>query len=217
MDLAVIADNAAFMAAGLVVTAQLALIALSGGLLLGLLLAAGRLSRVAWFYYPASLYVHFMRGLPLILVIFWIYFLFPVLTGNKLDAFWAAAVSFIVYEASYFAEIVRAGIQSIPHGQAQAAIASGLTRWQSARYVILPQALRNMVPSLVTQAVIIFQDTSLAYVIGLRDFLRRINLVDAREARSVELYLFAGLVYLIVCSAGTLLSHRLEKRRQHAV
>ena len=160
MDLAVIADNAAFMAVGLVVTVQLALIALCGGLLLGLLLAAGRLSRIVWFYYPASLYVHFMRGLPLILVIFWIYFLFPVLTGKKLDAFWAAAVSFIVYEASYFAEIIRAGIQSIPDGQAQAALSSGLTTWQSARYVILPQALRNMVPSLVTQAVIIFQDTS---------------------------------------------------------
>jgi glutamate/aspartate transport system permease protein len=214
MDLAVITNNFKFILGGLASTSELALMTIIGGLLLGIILAMARLSSRPWLYYPSTLYVHFFRGLPLILVIFWLYFLSPVITGRSLDEFLAAVISFIVFEAAYFAEIIRAGIQSIPSGQAMAGYSSGLTSFQCARYVILPQALRNMTPALVTQAVVIFQDTSLAYVIGLREFLRRVNLVDAREARSVELYLFAGLLYFTFCSAGSLLSQRLENRRQ---
>ncbi|WP_319407701.1 amino acid ABC transporter permease [uncultured Desulfosarcina sp.] len=214
MDTGVIVDNFDFMMGGLGLTVQLAAITIACGLILGTLLASARLSSRFWLYWPATLYIHFFRGLPLILVIFWLYFLFPVITGKSMGAFAAAIVSFIVFEAAYFAEIIRAGIQSIPKGQSMAARASGLTNVQTARYVILPQALRNMVPALVTQSVVIFQDTSLAYVIGLREFLRRVNLVDAREARSVELYLFAGVVYFAVCSAGSLASQRLERGRQ---
>jgi glutamate/aspartate transport system permease protein len=214
MDLTVITNNFEFMLGGLALTFQLALMTMAGGLLLGILLAMARLSSNPWLYYPATLYIHFFRGLPLILVIFWLYFLSPVITGRSMDEFLAAIISFIVFEAAYFAEIIRAGIQSISKGQSMAAYSSGLTFFQCARHVILPQALRNMVPALVTQAVVIFQDTSLAYVIGLREFLRRVNLVDAREARSVELYLFAGLVYFVFCSAGSLASQRLENRRQ---
>lgn len=214
MDLSVITNNIKFMLGGLTLTLQLALMTITGGLLLGIILAMARLSSRTWLYYPATLYVHFFRGLPLILVIFWLYFLSPVITGRSLDEFLAAAISFILFESAYFAEIIRAGIQSIPKGQTMAAYASGLTSLQCACYVILPQALRNMIPALVTQAVVIFQDTSLAYVIGLREFLRRVNLVDAREARSVELYLFAGLVYFVFCSAGSLCSRRLENRRK---
>lgn len=212
MDLAVITNNLGFMLGGLVLTAQLALIAMVGGLFLGVLLALARLSSKAWLYYPASAYVQFFRGLPLILVIFWLYFLTPVITGKSFGEFGAAVISFVVYEAAYFAEIIRAGIQSISKGQTMAAHSFGLTAAQTARHVILPQALRNMTPALVTQAVVIFQDTSLAYVIGLREFLRRVNLVDAREARSVELYLFAGLVYFLLCSAGSFGSRWLERR-----
>lgn len=214
MDLTVITNNLKFMLGGLALTVQLALMTLMGGLLLGIILAMARLSSRTWIYYPATMYVHFFRGLPLILVIFWIYFLSPVITGRSLDEFLAAVISFIVFEAAYFAEIIRAGMQSIPRGQVMAAHSGGLTSFQCTRYVILPQALRNMIPALVTQTVVIFQDTSLAYVIGLREFLRRVNLVDAREARSVELYLFAGLVYFIFCSIGSLCSHRLENRQQ---
>ncbi len=212
MDFGVISRNASFMCGGLALTFELAALAITGGLVLGILLGAARLSRRAWLHVPASAYIHFFRGLPLILVIFWLYFLLPVLTGHNLNEFSAAAISFVVYEAAYFAEIVRAGIQSVPRGQVLAASASGLRGGQALRLVILPQALRNMVPSLTTHAVVIFQDTSLAYVIGLREFLRRVNLVDAREARSVELYLFAGLVYLVLCSLGTAASQRLERR-----
>ena len=216
MDLSVISINFKFMIGGLVLTFELALMTMGGGLLIGIILAMARLSPRPWLYYPATVYIHFFRGLPLILVIFWLYFLSPVITGKSLEAFPAAVISFIVFEAAYFAEIIRAGVRTVSRGQAMAAYSSGLTFYQTTRYVILPQALRNMVPSLVTQAVIIFQDTSLAYVIGLREFLRRVNLVDAREARSVELYLFAGLVYFIICSAGSLASHRIEKQRKRS-
>jgi glutamate/aspartate transport system permease protein len=216
MDLAVIARNFHFMAGGLMVTFELAMITIAGGFLVGLVLAMCRLSSSAWLYYPATAYVHFFRGLPLILVIFWLYFLSPVVTGRSLEAFYAAIISFVLFEAAYFAEIIRAGVQSLPRGQVMAAYSTGLTHFQSARHVILPQAVRNMIPALVTQAVIIFQDTSLAYVIGLREFLRRVNLVDAREARSVELYLFAGLVYFVICSAGSIAGSRLEKRRKRS-
>ena len=213
MDWGVIARNGEFMLGGLCLSFELALITLAGGLLVGIVLAMGRLSSKPWLYYPATLYVHFFRSLPLILVIFWVYFLAPIIIGRPLGAFFSTVVSFIAFEAAYFAEITRAGVQSVSRGQALAAYSSGLAYHQTMRYVILPQALRNMVPSLVTQAVIVFQDTSLAYVIGLREFLRRVNLVDARVGRSVELYLFAGLVYFVICSIGSLASRRLEKHQ----
>jgi glutamate/aspartate transport system permease protein len=214
MDLDVIVRNAPFIFGGLYLTVQLAVFAIGGGLVLGILLGAARLSRRPWLYYPVSAYVHFFRGLPLLLVIFWLYFLIPVITGRSLNEFAAAVIAFIVYEAAYFSEIVRAGIQSVSKGQRMASLSSGMTGVQTLRHVILPQALRTMVPSLVTHSVVIFQDTSLAYVIGLREFLRRVNLVDAREARSLELYLFAGLVYFILCSAGTFIGKRLERKNR---
>ncbi|MBC7359577.1 MAG: amino acid ABC transporter permease [Desulfacinum sp.] len=212
MDVDVILRNAPFLFGGLEITFELAFIAVGGGLLLGIALGSARVSGRFWIYYPATAYVHFFRGIPLILVIFWLYFLVPVLVGRTMNEFAAAALSFVVYEAAYFAEIVRAGIQSVPEGQRMAATATGLSPAQVMHYVVLPQALRNMIPALVTQSVVIFQDTSLAYVIGLREFLRRVNLVDAREARSLELYLFAGLVYFSLCSLGTFSSRRLERR-----
>ncbi len=213
MDLDVVIRNAGFMLGGLYLTFQLATLAIGGGLAWGTILALARLSRQRWLSLPATAYVHFFRGLPLILVIFWLYFLTPVITGQKLNEFAAAALSFVIYESAYFAEIVRAGIQSVSRGQTMAGLAAGLTALQLLRHVILPQAVRNMRPSIVTHSVVIFQDTSLAYVIGLREFLRRVNLVDAREARSVELYLFAGVVYFCLCAAGTMASHYLEHRR----
>ncbi|NLI32841.1 MAG: amino acid ABC transporter permease [Deltaproteobacteria bacterium] len=213
MDWNVIARNLGFMAGGLVLTFQLAALAIGGGLLLGILLGLCRVSSVSWIYYPSTAYVHFFRSQPLILVIFWFYFLVPILVGRPLGAFPSTVVAFICFEAAYFAEIVRGGLQSVSRGQTMAAYACGLRYSQVQLHVVIPQALRNMVPALTTQAVVIFQDTSLAYVIGLREFLRRVNLVDTREVRSVELYCFAGLVYLVLCSMGSILARRLEQRR----
>lgn len=214
MDWAVIPRNIYFLLGGLVLTFQLAAIAIAGGLLLGIILGLARVSSRRWIYYPATIYVNFFRSLPLILIIFWFYFLVPVIMGRPLGDFLSVVIAFIAFEASYFAEIVRAGIQSIRKGQLMAGHSTGLNYYRTMRHIVIPQALRNMVPSLVLQCVIIFQDTSLAYVIGLKEFLRRTALVDAREFRSVELYTFAAIVYLVLCFAGSLASRRLEKRQK---
>ncbi len=198
---------------GLLTTFELALIAIAGGLTLGILVGMARLSNIKAIYYPASLFVNLMRTQPLILVIFWFYFLMPLILGRPIGDFMSASIAFIIFEASYFAEIIRAGIKSISKGQVDAAYSTGFTYWQAMRYFIIPQALRNMLPSLITQGVVVFQDTSLAYVIGLREFLRSANVVDAREMRSVELYLFVGLVYFIVCFSMSRVCKRMELKK----
>jgi len=213
MDWAVIPKNIYFLLGGLGLTFELAAISIVGGLLVGIIMGLGRVSSRRWIYYPATLYVNFFRSLPLILVIFWFYFLMPFILGRPLGDFLSAVIAFIIFESSYFAEIVRAGIGSIRKEQVFAGYSTGLNYYKTMRHIVIPQALRNMVPSLVTQCVIIFQDTSLAYVIGLKEFLRRTALVDATQFRSIELYSFAAIVYLVFCFAGSMASRRLEKRR----
>ncbi len=212
-DYQVILDNLPFLMRGLITTFQLALIGISGGLALGILVGMGRLSSRPYVYYPATVFVNFLRSIPLILVIFWFYFLVPIIAGRPLGDFLSASIAFIVFEASYFAEIIRAGIQSIPKGQMQAALSTGLDYKQTMCYIIIPQALRNMIPSLLTQSVIIFQDTSLAYVIGLKEFLRSASIVDAREVRSLELYTFVGIVYFIFCFTMSYFTKKWEAKK----
>lgn len=212
-DYQVIVDNLSFLMRGLITTFQLALIGISGGLVLGILVGMARLSSLPYIYYPATVFVNFLRSIPLILVIFWFYFLVPIIAGRPLGDFLSASIAFIVFEASYFAEIIRAGIQSIPKGQMQAALSTGLDYKQTMRHIIIPQALRNMVPSLLTQSVIIFQDTSLAYVIGLKEFLRSASIIDAREVRSLELYTFVGLVYFIFCFTMSYFTKKWEAQK----
>lgn len=215
-DWKVIVENLPFLMGGLLTTFQLAVIAIGGGFILGVLVGMGRLSRRKYVYYPATVFVNFLRSIPLILVIFWFYFLVPILAGRPLGDFVSASIAFIIFEASYFAEIIRAGIQSIPKGQMQAAYSTGLNYRKTMGYVIIPQALKNMVPSLLTQSVIIFQDTSLAYVIGLKEFLRSATIVDAREVRSLELYTFVGIVYFLICYTMSLLTKRWEAKKESA-
>ncbi len=215
-DWKVIVENLPFLMRGLLTTFQLAVIAIGGGVILGVLVGMGRLSGRKYVYYPATVFVNFLRSIPLILVIFWFYFLVPILAGRPLGDFVSASIAFIIFEASYFAEIIRAGIQSIPKGQMQAAYSTGLNHRKTMGYVIIPQALKNMVPSLLTQSVIIFQDTSLAYVIGLKEFLRSATIVDAREIRSLELYTFVGIVYFLICYTMSLLTKRWEVKKGSA-
>jgi glutamate/aspartate transport system permease protein len=214
MDWTVISRNIHFLLGGLVLTFELALFAISGGFFFGIIMGLCRLSSKKWVYYPAAFYVNFFRSLPLILVIFWFYFITPVIIGRPLGDFVSAIIAFIAFEAAIFAEIVRAGIQSIPKGQIMAGYSTGLNYFRTMRYIIIPQALRNMVPALITQTVIIFQDTSLAYVIGVKEFLRRTHLVDSREIRSIELFTFAALVYLVLCFLGSSIARRLEKKER---
>jgi len=170
-----------FLLKGLTYTIQLTVVAAIGGTLLGILLALARLSHLKWLSLLAAGYINLMRSIPLLLVIFWFYFLVPVMlqsiTGSdyppKIGAERSAYFTFILFEAAYFAEIVRAGIQSIPKGQLGAAYALGLTYAQSMRLIILPQALRNMLPVLLTQTIVLFQDVSLVALLNVTDFRRR--------------------------------------------
>ncbi len=215
-DWKVIADNFLFLMRGLVTTFELAVIAIAGGLVLGTLVGMARISSRFYVYYPATVFVNLLRSIPLILVIFWFYFLVPLIVGRPLGDFLSASIAFIIFEASYFSEIIRAGIQSIPKGQMQASFSTGLSYRQTMQYIIVPQAVRNMIPSLLTQSVIIFQDTSLAYVIGLKEFFRSASVVDAREFRSLELYAFVGMVYFMICFAMSQVSKRWETKRRMA-
>lgn len=212
MDWHVITRNYPFLLGGLKLTFVLAFLSVAGGFLVGVVVGLGRLSPRRWIFLPCTLYVNLFRSLPIVLVVFWFYFLAPIITGRPIGGFLSVLVAFVVFEGAYFAEIVRGGIQSVPRGQVEAGYATGLNYFQVMGHVVLPQALKNMLPPIVTQCVIIFQDTSVAYVIGLKEFMRRVTLVDMREFRSVELYTFAAVVYLLLCSAGVAMSRRLAKR-----
>ena len=197
---------------GMGVSLALTGLAIIGGVLLGVLLALMRLSRFAPLALAAGGYVNFFRAMPLILVIFWFYFLVPLLLGRPVGPFYSVLIAFTLFEAAYYSEIIRAGIQSVTRGQINAGLAVGLTYLQTMRHVVLPQAFRNMVPILVTQAIILFQDTSLVYVVGLRDFLTTADMIVSIDNRPVELYTFAAAVYLVICLAGSLWVRRLRRR-----
>lgn len=211
-----VSHNFGFLMGGLGVTVQLAFFALTGGILLGMLVGLARLSKKPWIYYPVTTYVNFLRNIPLILVIFWFYFVMPILVGRSIDPFPSAVISFIIFEATYFGEIFRAGYQTISQDLVSASYATGMTYWKTARYITIPIAFRRMLPSLITQSIVTFQDTSLAFVIGLRELVRRTSIVDNLEVRSIELYGFAALVYLVVCFVGSQISHYFEEKGRKA-
>ncbi|MBI4269256.1 MAG: amino acid ABC transporter permease [Candidatus Rokubacteria bacterium] len=220
LDLAVIANNFGFLIVqGLLGlgafgggTLRLAIPAIVLGFLLGIVVGLARLARAPWVRLPASAYVEFFRGVPLVMVIFWIWFIIPQLLRLPIPEYGVALTAFVVFEAAYFGEIVRAGIQSVPRGQVEAAIASGLTPAQAMRFVVLPQALRNMVPSLVTQMIVLFKDTSLASIIGYVDLTMAAQIVNNREIRPFELYLFIAVVYWICTYSMSRVARRFERR-----
>jgi len=196
------------------------LMATAGGIVIGTLLALARLSSMPGLSHVAGAYVNLIRSMPLVLVIFWFFFLVPYigqwLTGAErpiqVGAFLSALVTFTLFEAAYFCEIMRAGIQSIPRGQVQAAQALGMPYWTAMGEIILPQAFRNMLPVLLTQTIILFQDTSLVYVISVTDFLGAASKIAQRDGRLVEMYLFAAIVYLVISLAASYGVRRLQRR-----
>src|ERR1044072_7400871 len=209
MDLRVIGDNFGFLivqgfigfgafAGG---TLRLAIPGVFLGFVLGTFLGLARLGRSRWVHIPAAVYGEFFRGVPLVMVIFWFWFMIPTIVGKSLPEYSVALTAFVVFEAAYLAEIVRSGIQSVARGQGEAAIATGLTRNQTMRLVILPQALRNMIPALVTQFIVLLKDTSLASIIGYVDLTNAAQIVNNRDIRPFELYLFIAVVYWL-CSYG---------------
>jgi len=202
----VIGRNFFFLMGGLLTTFELAILALIGGIGLGMLVGLARLSKNPWIYYPITAYVNLLRNIPLILVIFWFYFVMPIITGDAMAPFPAAVIAFVVFEATYFGEIFRAGYQTISKDLTAAAFSTGMTYSQTARYILIPIAFKRMAPSLITQSIVTFQDTSLAFVIGLTELVRRSSIVDNMEVRSIELYGFAAFVYFIVCYTGSQIS-----------
>ena len=192
-------------------TLRLALPAIVLGFFLGTFIALARLSGSRWLSVAAKVYVEFFRGVPLVMVIFWFWFIIPALLGRSLPEYSVALTAFVVFEAAYLAEIVRAGIQSVPRGQVEAATATGLARAPTMRYVILPQALRNMIPALVTQFIVLLKDTSLASIIGYVDLTKAAQIVNNREIRPFELYLFIAVVYWLCNYAMSKYAQRWER------
>lgn len=211
-DYSVITNNLPLLLDGLKVTFLLTILAVIGGLVLGTLLALIRIARIPVVSWIAAAYVNFFRSLPLILVIFWLYFLVPLILGRPVGSFYSVLIAFILFEAAYYSEIIRAGISSVSSGQVAAGRAIGLSYPQTMRYIVLPQAFRSMVPVLLTQAIVLFQDTSLVYVVGLKDFLVSAELIANRDQRLVEMFVFVAIVYFIFCFAGSLYARHLQRK-----
>ena len=203
-----------FIVKGFVFSLTLTAIATLGGVFFGTLLALMRLSGQKWLDMPAAFYVNVMRSVPLVMVILWFFLLVPLIIGRPLGAEYSAIITFIAFEAAYFSEIMRAGIQSIPRGQIFAGQALGMSYSQNMTLVVLPQAFRNMLPVLLTQTIILFQDTSLVYAIGAYDLLKGFEVAGKNFNRPVETYLVAAVVYFIICFSLSMLVRRLQQKIQ---
>ncbi len=201
-----------FVLKGLTFSVELTLIATIGGIVFGTLLALMRLSGKKVLELPAVIYVNGMRSIPLVMVILWFFLLIPFLIGRSIGAELSATITFIAFEAAYFSEIMRAGIQSIPRGQVFAGQALGMTYSQYMRLIVLPQAFRNMLPVLLTQTIILFQDTSLVYAIGAYDLLKGFVTAGKIYGRVEEVYILAALVYFAICFGLSALVRRLQAR-----
>jgi glutamate/aspartate transport system permease protein len=204
----------AFIVKGFIFSIQLTVIAMIGGIVLGTLLALMRLSGKKWLVLPAAAYVNTMRSIPLVMVILWFFLLIPLLIGKPMGAEVSAIITFTLFEAAYYSEIMRAGIQSVPKGQVYAGYAVGMTYPQCMQLIVLPQAFRNMLPVLLTQTIILFQDTSLVYAIGAYDMLKGFEIAGKNFNRPVETYLVAAVVYFILCFSLSMLVRGLQKKIQ---
>ncbi|MBE5201632.1 glutamate/aspartate ABC transporter permease GltK [Pectobacterium quasiaquaticum] len=218
-DWSSIGPSMPYLIQGMVVTLKITLTAVVFGIVWGTILAVMRLSpikAVSWF---AKLYVNLFRSVPLVMVLLWFYLVVPSLLQNVLGLspktdirLISAMVAFSLFEAAYYSEIIRAGILSVSRGQSSAALALGMTHWQSMKLVILPQAFRAMVPLLLTQGIVLFQDTSLVYVLSLADFFRTASTIGERDGTQVEMILFAGFIYFLFSITASMLVSYLKKR-----
>ncbi|MCC7048872.1 MAG: amino acid ABC transporter permease [Alphaproteobacteria bacterium] len=212
IDIAFIVDHLPLLWQGMQVTLLLTMLGIVLGIALGAVLAVARLSGVRPLAIAAAAYVDLFRLLPLLLIIFWVYFLLPLWLGRPIGGFYSALVSFVLYEAAYFSEIIRAGILGIRRGQINAGLASGLSYAGTMRHIVLPQALRNMLPVLLVQCINLFKSTSLVYVVGVNDFLMAADVVGTKDNRLIEMYVFVALVYFTLCFAAARAADRLQRR-----
>jgi glutamate/aspartate transport system permease protein len=211
-DFTVWGPSLPFIRDGLLFTLRLTLIAMTGGIVIGTLLALARLSPVKPLSRLAGAYVDTMRSIPLVMVILWFFLVIPFLTGTPVGAETSAIITFTAFEAAFYCEIMRSGIQSVPRGQVWAAQALGLTQAQTMIHVVLPQALRNMLPVLLTQTIVLFQDTSLVYAIGAKDLLKAADVVGKNYNRPVEMIVLSALIYFAICFSLSLAVRQLQKR-----
>ncbi|QWC95336.1 amino acid ABC transporter permease [Polynucleobacter paneuropaeus] len=201
-----------YLLKGFIFSVQLTIIATAGGIAFGTILALMKLSGKAWLEYPAAFYVNTMRSIPLVMVILWFFLIIPMLIGRPIGADLSATITFIAFQAAFFAEIVRAGIQSVPLGQTYAAEALGMTYGQNMRLIILPQAFRNMIPVFMTQVIILFQDTSLVYAIGAYDLLKGFEIAGKNYGRPIETYALAAITYFVICFSLSRLARRIQAK-----
>ncbi|WP_368890268.1 glutamate/aspartate ABC transporter permease GltK [Morganella morganii] len=208
-----------FLLQGLVITAKITVTAIVIGILWGTILAMMRLSSIKIVSWLAALYVNAFRSVPLVMVLLWFYLIVPNLVQNVLGIspktdirLISAMVAFSLFEAAYYAEIIRAGIQSVSRGQTSASLALGMTKMQTMRLVVLPQAFRAMIPLLLTQGIVLFQDTSLVYVLSLTDFFRTASNIGERDGTQIEMVLFAGAVYFVISFGASMLVNYLKRR-----
>jgi glutamate/aspartate transport system permease protein len=201
-----------FVLKGLLFSVELTIVAMLGGIAIGTALALMRLSGKPWLVQPAAAYVNTMRSVPLVMVILWFFLLIPLLIGRSIGTEWSAVITFTLFEAAYYSEIMRAGIQSVSRGQVNAGYAVGMTYQQTMQFIVLPQAFRNMLPVLLTQTIILFQDTSLVYAIGAYDLLKGFEVAGKNYNRPVETYLVAAVVYFVICFSLSMLVRKLQKK-----
>src|SRR5512134_814466 len=211
-DFSVLKPSLTFLWTGFLFSGNLTLIAMTGGIVIGTLLAMARLAGPGPLTRIASAYVNLMRSIPLVMVILWFFLVIPLIYGKPIGAERSAIITFTAFEAAYYSEIMRAGIQSVSKGQVGAAQALGMTYWQAMALVILPQAFRNMLPILLTQTIILFQDTSLVYAIGAKDMLKAAEIAGKNYNRPMEMYIFAAVIYFAICLALSTLVKRLQKK-----
>jgi len=201
-----------YIVKGFIFSLQLTIVAMLGGIVLGTLLALMRLSGKTWLVMPAAAYVNTMRSVPLVMVILWFFLLIPMVIGRPLGAETSALITFTLFEAAYYSEIMRAGIQSVSRGQVAAGYALGMSYRQTMGLIVLPQAFRNMLPVLLTQTIILFQDTSLVYAIGAYDLLKGFEIAGKNFNRPVETYLVAAVLYFIISFSLSMLVRKLQQR-----
>jgi glutamate/aspartate transport system permease protein len=201
-----------YLQKGLIFSIQLTVIATVGGIIVGTVLALMRLSGKPWLVIPATIYVNTMRSIPLVMVLLWFFLLIPLMIGKPIGVNLSAIITFIAFEAAFFSEIVRAGIQSIPRGQVYAGQALGMSYAQNMRLVVLPQAFRNMIPVFMTQTIILFQDTSLVYAIGAYDLLKGFEIAGKNFGRPIETYLLAAVTYFLICFTLSRIVRRIQQK-----
>lgn len=211
-DFSIVTNNAGFLAEGFLLSLALTAAGVAGGLAVGTVLSLVRIFGGTAGNVVVDVYVFLFRAIPLILVIFWFYFMVPLLVGRAIGAWESAVITFALFEGAYYSEIIRAGIRGVRQGQLNAALACGMSRSQALRTIVLPQAFIMMIPVFCTQAIVLLQDTSLVFVVSLHDFLTATTIIANRDGHLIELYGFACLVYYAVCLIATTFVERLKPR-----